>query len=48
MFYKKKFAIFPTLSEAMGWVHGVILEERKWLKLSASNKNLKSFLYAIK
>jgi hypothetical protein len=29
MFYKKKFAIFPTLSEAMGWVHGVILEERK-------------------
>lgn len=29
MFYKKKFAIFPTLSEAMGWVNGVILENGK-------------------
>lgn len=29
MFYKKKFAIFPTLSEAMGWVHDVIAVEEK-------------------
>ncbi len=29
MFYKKKFAIFPTLSKAMGWVNGVILENGK-------------------
>ena len=26
MFYKKKFEIFPTLSEAMKWVHKVIQE----------------------
>jgi hypothetical protein len=29
MFYEKKFAIFPTLSEAMGWVNKVLLEEEK-------------------
>lgn len=29
MFYKKKFAIFSTLSEAMSWVHGEILENNK-------------------
>lgn len=29
MFYKKKFAIFPTLSEAMAWVNGIITENEK-------------------
>lgn len=29
MFYEKTYAIFPTLSEAMGWVHKMILKEKE-------------------
>ncbi|AFL82048.1 hypothetical protein Aeqsu_2594 [Aequorivita sublithincola DSM 14238] len=29
IFYKKEFAIFPTLSEAMGWAHKVIQNDKK-------------------
>lgn len=29
LFYKKTFAIFPTLSEAMAWVQNVILEKER-------------------
>lgn len=28
MFYKKPYAIFPSLSKAMGWVHKIILKEK--------------------